>query len=215
MPRSSSKTDTILVQKVFPKLRRVAQKNIFLCGPATLEMLLSYHAVIVKQKEIVDALNLKNLIRKRGMNIAEMGRYVHENHPELQFWSKFNSTLVELSTIINVYHYPVGIEWQGVFIYDTPQEAAEDDPGHFSIVTDIDIDNNRISIADPYKHFAGTDREFELTFFEPRWWDNNPITNPETNETTLVNDFHALFIITKKDDNFPELLHLNRYQPNP
>jgi len=194
----------------FPNLKRIAQENSYYCGPASLEMLLGNFDVIITQQQVVDSLGLQKDIFDRGITIEQMGSFVKEYYPQFTFWFKFNSTVSELSKIINEYHYPVGVEWQGIFDYPDEEinEDEDDDPGHVSIITDIDTNHNVIRIADPDSHYAGNDRQFSILQFERRWWDLNEIRNPITHKIQEVDDYHGLFLITEKRFIFPDSFQL-------
>lgn len=196
----------------FPSLKRITQINGFYCGPASMQMLLSFYQIDIDQDAIVSALKIGNKIRSHGMTIAEMGKFIKEFYPQLQFWFKFNATVSDLSQLVNLYSIPVGIEWQGIFDYSDEEifEDEDDDPGHISIITAVDTNNNYVLIADPDQHYAGTDRKFSILQFIRRWWDINEIIDPVTNKRQEVDDYQGLFIITLKSDNYPEKLGLKR-----
>lgn len=196
----------------FPSLNRTAQINSFYCGPATIQMLLSFYQIDIDQDTIVSALNIGNKIQNYGMMVAEMGEFINKFYPQLQFWVKFNATISDLSKLINEYSIPVGVEWQGIFDYPDEEsyDDEDDDPGHLSVVTAIDTNDNYILISDPSQHYAGTDRKFSILQFIRRWWDINKTTDPVTNKIQEVDDYHCLFIITSKEDNSPEKLGLER-----
>ena len=181
-------------------MKRVTQKTSSYCGPAVLEMLCSFLGVYLNQDEVVEALNAHDKIDVYGILVPEMGRVISQLAPELSFWFKENSSLTDLSQIVRTYGFPVGIEWQGVFYED-----ADEDNGHYSIVTHIDTINNLIMLSDPYRRFAGTDRIFHVLEFEHRWWDENEVTD-FSGRKTLVRDEKMMFIITPKNASFPELL---------
>jgi len=206
-----------LNNKYFPTLTRISQENVFNCGPAVIQMLLSFVGYDVTQNEIVHAANIESKIKIHGATIQDLALAVAKLYPhELQFWYKFNSTLSDLSTIVNTYHYPVGVEWQGLFDWpddedddqDEYYDEDDDDAGHYSIITHIDTMQNEILIAAPEKHYATGDRKFTILGFEHRWWDINKIPDPSTGHLQEVDDNHALFIITPKYEHFPHQLHL-------
>jgi len=207
----------------FPTLKRIAQITSSYCGPAVLEMLLSFLNYGAHQHQIVQAANIQHKVNINGSTIAELALATKSLFPELQFWYKHEATLSELSKIVNQFQYPVGVEWQGVF--DWPDEDEEeynsfspdeeedygeydDDEGHYSIVTYINTQQNLVLIADPERHYAGTDRNFSILQFEKRWWDQNIITDPKTGHRQSINDFHTMFIITPKDITFPLSLNM-------
>lgn len=188
----------------FPKIKRIPQLNSYYCGPATLQMLFSFYDVQIDQQFIVDSLKINKKIIDKGMTIQEMGQFVTQFCPDFQFLYKFESSISELSQIINQLQLPVGVEWQGIFDYpdDEINDDEDDDAGHIAIVTGIDTSNNKISIADPDMHYAGKDRHFSILQFERRWWDINTIGNQE------IDDYHGLFLITTKNTRLPDNLKL-------
>jgi ABC-type bacteriocin/lantibiotic exporter with double-glycine peptidase domain len=185
----------------FPTLKRVCQKTTSHCGPAVLEMLASYVGVYIDQEEFVDAVGIRKKLDEYGMIVSEMRTAISILAPQLQFWYKSNSTLNDLSEIVNRFNFPVAVEWQGVFFED-----EDEDNGHYSAVTHIDTVNNMIMLSDPYKRFAGSDRRFHILEFEDRWWDENEVINPYTGNTQVIRDDHMLFIVTPKEAIFPEYL---------
>lgn len=147
------------------------------------------------------------------MTVAELGEFISRFYPQFQFWFKFNATISDLSTLVNQYHTPVGVEWQGVFDYpdDEVSEDEDDDPGHLAIITAVNTTQNYLLIADPDQHYAGTDRRFSILQFVRRWWDINEVVDPVTNRHQEVDDYQGLYIITPKSERFPEQLGLIRY----
>jgi len=197
---------------VFPLLPRVAQENSYYCGPAVLKALLAFYGKEVTQDEIVAAAGVAHKIKDHGMTVAELALASRTIAPELQFWSKTNSTMGELSALINLQQQPIGIEWQGVFDYpdEDIDEDEDDDPGHFSIITRLDTRNNIVLIADPDRHYAGKDRLFSVLELERRWWDINKVINPFTHIVEEVDDYHVMFFVTKKESVFPENYAMQR-----
>ena len=102
----------------FPDLKRVTQRTDSHCGPAVLEVLASFVGFEIDQDEFVDVLSIANKLPTHGMNIGEMGRSVGKLLPNLQFWYKHNSSLNDLSQMVNNFRFPAGVEWQGVFYED-------------------------------------------------------------------------------------------------
>lgn len=194
-------------------MKRVAQLNSYYCGPASLQMLLNFLQIEVDQETIVSVLGIGNKIINHGMTFQEMGKFINQFYPQLQFWYKFNATISDLSQLINIYSVPVGVEWQGVFDYPDEEilEDEDDDPGHISVITAIDTGNNFVMIADPCQHYAGIDRKFSILQFLRRWWDINEVVNPITNKIQEVDDYQGLFVITIKGENFPQNLGLSQF----
>jgi len=194
----------------FPELKRLAQQNSYYCGPASLQMLLSFYDITLDQQQVVDFLQINQKIITHGMTITEMGYFTNQSYPQLQFWYKFNSSTTELSQLINEFHLPIGIEWQGIFDYPDEEafEDEDDDPGHIAIATAINTQENYIYIADPDAHYAGTDRKFSILQFERRWWDINEVVDQLTHRHQEIDDYHGLFLITPKNFSFPDSFKL-------
>jgi len=205
MPNNSS-------EYPFPALKRIAQVTSSYCGPAVIEMLLSFLNYGIHQHQIVQAAGIGHKININGSTIPELAFALHTLFPELQFWYKHEARIGELSQIINQFHYPVAVEWQGIFDWPDDDEFEEsygeydDDEGHYSIVTYISTQQNLVLIADPERHYAGTDRNFSILQFEKRWWDQNSITDPKSGHQYQVNDYHTMFIITPANTTFPQTL---------
>ena len=155
--------------RFFPDLPRVSQKNSVYCGPACLEAFAGFHHFPFCQEDFVKALGLEKKIHQRGMFVEEMGLAFTKLVPNFYFWFKNYATINELSQLVNVFKYPVGVEWQGVFCYANRQEAENDDPGHYSLITAINTKDNFLFLADPYPDYAGKDRRFTVLEFERRW----------------------------------------------
>jgi ABC-type bacteriocin/lantibiotic exporter with double-glycine peptidase domain len=189
----------------FPEVKRVVQKTSSHCGPAVLEMLLSFVGKDIDQEEVVNAVNIADKLLTHGMFVSEMGNAVRILAPDMQFWFKQNSSLSDLRQLVMNYKYPAGVEWQGVFYED-----EDDDNGHYCVVTYIDTSNNIIMLADPYKRFAGSDRIFHILEFEDRWWDENEIRDPETGSTRYERDYHTMIVVTPKEETWPEELEMTR-----
>lgn len=182
-------------------MKRVKQITPYHCGPAVIKMLASWQGVTVKQKDIVAAAGIGRRLKIYGMTVAEMSRAVSRLWPGLQLWYKDNASLKELQELVEAYGQPVGVEWQGVF-----EEYEDEDSGHYAVVVHVDMANNVILLADPFKKYAGKDRRFSISDFEHRWWDTNEITDSRTGKHKLVKDYHLMFTVTPKEATFPESL---------
>jgi len=160
-------------------------------------MLFSHLGVYVDQDEFVEVLNLKSRLQKYGMTVEEMAKATQKIYPYFTLWYKEKAEITDIQTIIEEYKYPVGIEWQGVFLED-----EDDDNGHYSVVTGIDVAHDQIVIADPYMKFAGVDRHFTVTEFLDRWWDVNDVES--RGKIIQKRDDRVLFIITPEEVDFPQ-----------
>jgi len=186
-------------QGYLPQMKRVKQITSYHCGPAVVKMLASWQGMAVKQKDIVAAAGIGRRLKIYGMTVAEMSRAVNRLWPELQLWYKDNASLRELQELVKVYGQPVGVEWQGVF-----EEYEDEDNGHYAVVVHVDMINNVILLADPFRKYAGKDRRFSIIDFEHRWWDTNEIIDPRTGKHKLMKDYHMMFIIARAEESFPE-----------
>lgn len=196
----------------FPDIKRTVQISSFYCGPAVLEMLLSHLDINTDQKELVLSIHADQKTNKHGMTIGEMAFAVKHNFPQIQFWYKNHGTINDMDKIIYKYKHPVGIEWRGLFDFEDIVEEDDDvNPGHYSLVTGINLTNNEICILDPEQHYAGRERLLNITDFETRWWDINSVFNPVTHKQDTYSDHHMLFIITQCNEDFPNNMKMIKY----
>jgi hypothetical protein len=180
------------------------------CGPAVVQMLLHNVGIEVSQEEVAEAGGVSDHIEDEGMRVDQLEQAVRKLAPLVSFWYKDHSTIAELVQIVVDYDYPVGIEWQGLF-EDTLEDETEDgDYGHYSVVTMIDPNRQKLVIVDPYKDFRSQDRIFTFEFFKSRWWDTNNFPDPQTGNDHLVEDRQMMFVITPQDVTFPLLLGMKR-----
>jgi ABC-type bacteriocin/lantibiotic exporter with double-glycine peptidase domain len=181
---------------VFPKMLRVKQIDSNSCGPAVMAMLYSQYGVKVSQRGLIASLRAKNKIKKYGLSVRDMARASKiTGKGAFNFWRKANGKISDLNIIVNKYKHPVAVEWQGVFY-----EEEDEDSGHYCVITRVDKKAGTLRLADPYSHFAGVDRKFEIKVFLKRWWDKNEIKG-----RTLV-DRRVMFLITPKGESWPKKL---------
>ena len=192
-------------QSHFPQMKRVKQITSYHCGPAVLKMLLSFYGIPVMQKEIVTAAGIGKRLKIYGMTVFEMAVATDKMFPSFQLWYKENASLKELQELVNTHGQPVGVEWQGGF-----EEYEDEDNGHYAVIVHVDMANNLILIADPFKKYAGKDRRFSVIDFEHRWWDTNEVVDTKTKKHKLTKDYHMMFIVTPKEATFPESLGMVR-----
>lgn len=167
-------------------------------------MLLSFVGVDIKQGQIVQATSIEKKIFKHGMTVEEMSQATSYLAPDYCLWFKRESSIIDLIKIINIFKFPAGVEWQGVFEDINPD--ADDDPGHYSVVTKLDLKKKMIFLADPYRLYAGKDRQLSILRFERRWWDINEIVDPRTEKKKEMDDYHMIFVVTPKNATFPKEL---------
>ena len=130
----------------FPLLKRVKQANSFYCGPAVIQMLLSFHDFKISQKRVVIAAAVKRKIKNHGMTLFDLTKATHKLAPQFQFWHKKNATIKNLSLLVNKYKYPVGVEWQGLFDYKSIKE--ENKKSLEEMDTEIRIFQNALDFND-------------------------------------------------------------------
>jgi hypothetical protein len=193
------------------------------CGPAVIQMLLANLDIEVTQEAIAEAAGAAELIELNGTRIDQLAQAVSVLAPQTQFWYKEKASLEDLMAIVNDHHYPVGVEWQGLFEEEDDEddeeddensddtETGDDDYGHYSIVTYADVEKRQLIIADPYKDFISQARIFSFKEFDERWFDYNEVTNPRTGRKKLVKDDHMLFIITPRRETFPVELGMKKF----
>lgn len=200
--RSLLRLDDQIQGKAFPKMRRVKQITVYHCGPAVLEALFSFVGHKVTQTSLVRSLRAGNRIRQYGLSVKDLGRAAKAaGGGKFTFWKKSNSKMSDVDLIVNKYKYPVGVEWQGLFY-----EHADEDNGHYGIITRIDKKAKTLRLADSFHVFAGVDRRFAIKAFLGRWWDQNDISVAGTTRKRRITDNKVMFLITPKGESWPKKL---------
>jgi hypothetical protein len=193
------------------QVNRICQISEAHCGPAVIQMLLGHLGIFVTQEEVAEAGEVTDRIEIHGMRVDQLALGVQRLAPTAQFWYKKNAKFEELVELITAHKYPVGVEWQGVFgTEEDEDEDEEDDYGHYSVIPFVDLERRELIIVDPYKDFVSQDRIFSIDTFIERWWDTNEVVDPRTGKAKLVEDYHMMFIVTPKEDNFPQKLKMKR-----
>lgn len=198
----------------FPEMKRVRQKTVSHCGPAAIEMLLSFLGKKVSQDKLVSKTgSSRKWFEMHGTNVQELANSVKKTFPNLVFWYKKESSLKDLSRAINEFGHPVGIEWQGIFDYedidyDPSYGEEDDDPGHYCVATAINNKKGTMRIADPERHYAGNDRRIAVSVFKKRWWDTNDFKIKGTGKIRKIKDVRMMFVITSKKDTWPKKLRM-------
>jgi hypothetical protein len=184
----------------FPTLKRISQTSIDFCGPAVLTAYYSFLGVKTSQRRIVKSLRVQNKIKEYGLSIKDLAKASKiVGKGEFTFWRKEYSKVSDLDTIVNKYKWPVGVEWWGVFY-----EHADEDSGHYGIITRVDKKAGNLRLADSFWEFAGVDRKFKIKDFVKRWWDENEIKG------RVYKDHRMMFIITPKRTSWPRKLGMKR-----
>lgn len=190
----------------FSKMARIKQIDIYSCGPAVVAMLYSFLGVRVSQRGMIASLRAQKKIKNFGLNTKDLARAVRIiGKGGFVFWKKTNAKISDLSAVIEKYKFPVGVEWQGVFYED-----ADEDDGHYAIVTQINRERGVMRIADPFYTFAGVDRRFKIKDFVKRWWDQNEISVAGTSKKRRVVDKRVMFVVTKKGETWPKKLGMKK-----
>jgi hypothetical protein len=207
------------------------------CGPAVIQMLLSNLGIEVTQEEVAEAGGATNLIAMNGMRVDQLAQAVKRLAPEVIFYYKDHTTISELVRVVNDYHYPVGVEWQGVFedeededegFEDSDSDEDQDDEevlledgesedtdyGHYSVVVWADRRRRQLIIADPYKDYFSQARIFSYDAFDRRWYDFNEIPDPVTGQPLLVEDDHLIFVVVRRNVIFPRLMGMRIFSHN-
>src|SRR5687767_3105198 len=176
----------------FPKINRVMQISEAHCGPATLRMMMAHLGIKVFQREIVAAAKVSKRLREHGVSLADLVLAVRELAPEFEIWYKEDTSFSELDRVVNAFKYPAGVEYQGIF--EDVDEGEDEDSGHYSLVTGIDMEKRKLWLANPYHLYAGKDVTFTFRDFAERWWDENELEG-EGGKTFSVEDHRLMFVL--------------------
>jgi hypothetical protein len=211
-----------------PQFMQISESH---CGPAVIQMLLSRLGVEVTQQAVAEAGGAANLIDMNGMRVDQLALAVHRLAPQLMFYYKDHSSIAELVHIVNDYHTPAGVEWQGIFDDDEEDEedeeeeadeeesgglledgeSEESDYGHYSLVVKADRRKSQLIITDPYKDYFSQARVFDFALFDERWYDYNEVPDPLSGATVLVKDDHLLFVVVPRSVAFPRRMGMQTY----
>jgi hypothetical protein len=199
------------VDFLLPRFTQISESH---CGPAVIQMLLANLGIEASQEAIAEAGGATQLIELNGMRVDQLAKAVQSLAPQACFWYKDKASIQDLITLVEEYNYPVGVEWQGDFDADgdeenSDSETGDDDYGHYSIVTAVRSDQGVLVIDDPYKDYRNQDRIFTIEEFERRWYDYNEITDPK-GHSRYIEDYHMLFMITLKEENWPKELGMKK-----
>lgn len=189
----------------FPGLPRIGQLTNSHCGPAVLNMLARFNGFTIGQKRFVKAALVEAKLKHQGMNVFDLARSVKTLLPQLDFWFKDHARSSDLHKLINTNRLPVGVEWRGDF-----GKYADEDNGHWSIITSISLPNKLLTLADPFSQFAGRDRKYRLAKFLPMWWDENEVVDPVSLRKKIVKDIRLLFVITAKSTSLSPALQMHK-----
>lgn len=201
------------------QLKRIGQILDGYCAPATLAILYSQYGFHVDQADIVKKANARTFIDKHGMRLDQMSRAVRTITPHLSLFAKRNATLEDLDVLINTYNFAVGVEWQGIFEYDTVPGAPKVEPGddgHCSVIVGIDLKERRLFLQDPSEGYEDKNREFDLEVFAKRWFDTNDVEVNDPDEAKeWKQDNQVLFVLAPRHMSFPEAMGLKKVRVAP
>lgn len=188
----------------FPNVKRVMQISNSHCGPATLRMMYSQLQIRFFQREIVKAAGISARLAEHGSSLADLVMAVKRLTPDFEVWYKENCSFRDVDFVVNTKETPAGVEWQGIF-----EDADEDDEelGHYSLVTGIDLKKRKLWLANPYHLYAGKDMELSFSEFGPRWWDENELPGTE-GKNFVVEDYRMMFILVRKEDQWPKEIQM-------
>ncbi len=187
--------------KKFSRLRRIEQISESHCGPAVIEMLLENIGVNASQEAITEAAGAAATITEHGTRVDQLAQAVRKLAPGARLWFKEKASLADLRYVLDEQKYPVGVEWQGLF--DEDEDEFDDDYGHYSVISHIDLAKGVLIVVDPYKDFADQDRILKISVFQKRWWDDNEVKDPRTGKTSYKRDEQLFFVVAPVDEPFP------------
>ena len=200
------------------------------CGPAVVQMLLSNLGIEVSQEAIAEAGGATDLIEMNGMRVDQLALATHRLGSQIRFYYKDHATIDEIVEVVNDYHYPVGVEWQGLFEDETEikantpisnsvvqaglatkSESDDNDYGHYSLVIRADRRKRILLIADPYKDYFSQARTFSFEEFDRRWYDYNEFPDPVAGKSVLLEDDHLFFLIVRRNVKFPHRMKMKAF----
>jgi hypothetical protein len=166
------------------------------CGPATIEMLFSFYGLTVSQTEISRAAGMADVIRhSHGMRLDELNVAIEALYPDGGYvlLAKYQSSLDDITQIVEGLRLPVGVEWQGLF---SRPDGTHYDQGHYSVITAIDHDRGLLFIADPEDHdILTTDGVIPFDVFENRWWEVDVVPRPGNFSVARVIEMERLIFV--------------------
>ena len=176
-------------------VQRVLQEEAH-CGPATIKMMLDYQEVHLTQTAVSEAADMAHIIQDAGgMRLDELNQAIVELFPqgEYQLLAKYHADLADLEHLIDEFHLPVGIEWQGHFAMPDGSEA---DIGHYSVINGIDRAKGILSIVDPEpQNLLTQSGELTIETFLARWWEIDIVPRPDDFSITEVIEMERLLYV--------------------
>src|SRR5512133_2965123 len=211
-----------------PRFMQISESH---CGPAVIQMMLSSLGIEVSQEQVAEAGGAASVIDMHGMRVDPLAQAVLQLAPDVVFYLKEQCTIDELVRVVQDYHHPAGVEWQGVFedeaaakldranrawargsdLLSIDSESGDTDYGHYSLVIQADRRRHLLTVADPYKDFYAQARLFDFQVFDRRWYDYNEVPNPQTGQGEILKDDHLMFVIARRNVLFPRRLGMRTY----
>ncbi|MEO8581006.1 MAG: C39 family peptidase [Patescibacteria group bacterium] len=203
-----------MLQKQF---QRVGQMDDSTCGPAVMQMLLDYYGIAVTQKDVVHAAGADATVEEEGTRIDQLSTALRQLAPNYALWYKEDASIEDMVSLIDEHQVPVVVNWQGLF-YDTLKEEAKLSTavthGHYSLITDVNVQNDTITMVDPFYEFVEKDRIFPIDWFKSRWWDVDYKTDAATHQDIAYYTSRLLFIVVPAKETFPKKVGMTQVPTN-
>lgn len=192
----------------FSRLRRIEQITENHCGPAVIQMLLENIGITAAQEEITEAAGATQTIEMHGTRVDQLAKAVQQLAPIARLWYKEHANEDDLTYVLDVCKFPVGVEWQGLF---DDMDDDDEDYGHYSIISHIDKAKDELIIVDPYKDFVDQNRIIRMSTFLNRWWDFNEVKDLDTGEKNFKKDERLFFVVVPLSEKFPAEIGMQSY----
>ncbi len=104
------------------------------------------------------------------------------------------------------------MDWQGYFYESLVQEKKGRflHHGHYAIVTEVNAQQDTITLADPYYEFSPNDRTFPIDWFKTRWWDMAEEKDPSTGKEVFYYTSRLMFVVTPNKMTFLEAVGMKK-----
>jgi hypothetical protein len=174
-------------------IRKVRQKTGF-CGPASIEMMLSFYDIDISQDEIAAAGGIVE--GEDGSRIDQLDQAVNKLCPDYVLLARYNATIDDLTRLTVNMHLPAGIEWQGIF---TKPDGTYFEIGHYSVVTSVDLNIGVLTILDPDERSGLVNGRIFISDFYEQWWEENDVpVIGGSDQTVVIRNNRLLFILVPR-----------------
>jgi len=175
-------------------------------------MLLDFYGIKVTQENIIQAAEAETTIEKDGIRLDQLSTALERVAPGYALLYKEDATIKDIETLIQDYRMPVVVNWQGLFYPSLEEEnlGGELSHGHYSLVTDIDVANDTVTIVDPYAEFIRRDRVFPIGWFKSRWWDTSEKKDSQLNKDISYYTSRLIFVVAPVSVVFPHGMQLQK-----